>query len=503
MLQGNKNFQDLIVTGRRRVPAVALALLVGVALPSILASPALAQRVSFIPGTLVVSRIHFDRDTNPARNGESFPFIFNDPNVSGIQGSIFLDSFRIDPRSPRLGSLAVTDVTNGAITTSFSSKSEGALNLSVNGRLLTYMGYMGPPGAEGVSNSETTGATLTTNTAPTYDRAIAAITASGAVTVTRETNAFSGDNPRGVITIDGTQFYMAGNADSSLNSNGTGPGTTIGVRLGSPLSVTSTQLGTYVAADRPDESKKQHIKDNNWRGVGIFNGNLYVSKGSGGNGDDGIFQVQNGAANGVPTGGTTNTIVQLLGTQATNPTTGAASPLTPFGFFFADPATLYVADEGNATITTTDAGGNPVTSLVSDPLAGLQKWVLAGGVWQLVYVLQAGLHLNEPDSVPGYPAPTFTTGLRNMTGRVNRDGTVTLFAITAQTSTISGGEPDPTKLVMITDVLAATHLPTGDADRGDDDRDRDGRPGSLEQFVTLQASRAGEVFRGVAFAPMP
>ena len=31
--------------------------------------------------------------------------------------------------------------------------------------------------------------------------------------------------------------------------------------------------------------------------------------------------------------------------------TGAASPLTPFGFFFANPTTLYVADEGNATIT--------------------------------------------------------------------------------------------------------------------------------------------------------
>jgi hypothetical protein len=89
MLQGNKNFQDLIVTGRRRVPAVALALLVGVALPSLLMAPALAQRVSFIPGTLVVSRIHFDPDTNRARNGVSFPFIFNDPNVSGIQGQHF------------------------------------------------------------------------------------------------------------------------------------------------------------------------------------------------------------------------------------------------------------------------------------------------------------------------------------------------------------------------------------------------------------------------------
>jgi hypothetical protein len=133
----------------------------------------------------------------------------------------------------------------------------------------------------------------------------------------------SGDNPRAVISIDGTQFYMAGNADSSLNGNGNGPGTTIGIRLGNTLSTTSIQLGTYVATDRPDESKKQHIKDNNWRGVETFNGNLYVSKGSGGNGDDGIFQVLNGTANGIPTAGTTNSIVQLLGTQATNPVTGA------------------------------------------------------------------------------------------------------------------------------------------------------------------------------------
>jgi hypothetical protein len=41
--------------------------------------------------------------------------------------------------------------------------------------------------------------------------------ATGAVPFTRETNAFSADNPRGAITINGNQFYMAGNADSSLN----------------------------------------------------------------------------------------------------------------------------------------------------------------------------------------------------------------------------------------------------------------------------------------------
>ena len=316
---------------------------------------------------------------------------------------------------------------------------------------------------------------------------------------------------------------MAGNADSTTNQTSpvTGPGLTIGARLGMPGSSNSIQLGTYLASDRPDESAKNHIKDNNWRGIGIFadangNENLYVSKGSGGNGDDGLFQVLNGnfpnatlaqvvngTGAGVPAGGTNNTIIQLLGNPATNPNTNAPSLLTPFGFFFANPTTLYVADEGNSTITLTDANGQSETDLVTDPLAGLQKWVLVPGsspFWQLVYVLQDGLQINKPQNLPGYPVPTFTTGLRNLTGRVSGDGTVTIYAITSQYSTISIGEPDPTKLVAITDVIDATKLPVEDDQNygqwGDDHA-------TLEQFVTLQQSRSGEVFRGVAFAPAP
>jgi hypothetical protein len=155
-------------------------------------------------------------------------------------------------------------------------------------------------------------------------------------------------------------------------------------------------------------------------------------------------------------------------------------------------------------LTTVVAGVTTFTDLVSDPLAGLQKWSLVSGAWQLDFVLQAGLHLNEPEHVPGYPVPTYTTGLRNLTGRVDGDGTGTLYAITAQTSAISGGEPDPTKLVAVTDALAATSLPVDGGDRGRDDAgdDRDDRDGDLETFVTLQAARSGEVFRGVAFAPL-
>ena len=492
----------------RKLCALAVGALFCVLADSALAGP-------FERDTLVVSRVVYNGDTNPARQGETFPTIFNDPNVSGIQGSIFLDSYRPEPFSRRLSTLALTDLSAGGtiITTSFSSKSEGSLHLSTNGQFLTYMGYVGAVGSEGVSNSETTNpsAQITGAAGPFFDRAVALVRFDGAFSVTAESNAFSGDNPRGAISIDGAQFYMAGNADSTENKTTpvTGPGTTIGVRIGIPGSSSSTELGIYVAPDRPDESAKQHIKDSNWRGVEIFNGNLYVSKGSGGNGDDGVFQVKNGTGDGVPTGGTSNAIVQLLGTQATNPVTGASSPLTPFGFFFADAETLYVADEGNATITSTTPGGTTIattvasdgtttfTDLVNDPMTGLQKWKLVGGVWQLLYVLRRGLDLNEPKEVRGYPVPTYTTGLRNMTGRVNGDGSVTLYAITAQTSAISGGEPDPTRLVAVTDTIAATTLPPRDRDDRDGWRDRDDRG----RFVTLQASRSGEVFRGVAFAP--
>jgi hypothetical protein len=447
-------------------PAVFLVSFAGLAFPEEHSLPGL------LPGTLVVSRVHYDGA--PAGFTDTFPAIFNNPNISGVTGSIFLDQYLPFPLFPRLGTLALDD---SKIVTSFSSKSEGALHLSANGKFLTYMGYNAGTRLNNVSNSYTTGANLAGNTAPQYDREIALVSADGSVSLTSEANAYSGDNPRAVITADGTQFYMAGNSDSTIAKNGTGPGTTIGARFGTPGSNLSIQLGVYFAADRPDETAKQHVKDNNFRGITIFDGNLYVSKGSGGNGDDGIFQV----GSGLPTT-TGNTITKLLGDPATDPTTGASSPLTPFGFWFANPTTLYVADEGNPN---TDANGN----LIPDPMAGLQKWSLTSGTWKLDYVIQNGLNLYKAENVPGYPVPTFTYGIRNLTGITNWDGSVTIYAITAQFSTMSGGEPDPTRLVAVADPPGAKSLATGFEAL------------FLDRFVTLQQSRSGDVFRGVAFAP--
>ena len=113
--------------------------------------------------------------------------------------------------------------------------------------------------------------------------------------------------------------------------------------------------------------------------------------------------------------------------------------------------------------------------------------------WSLAYTLQAGLNLGVPYTVKNYPtgnnaatglpwAPA-TDGLRNLTGQVNRDGTVSIWAIT---STVSGGGDqgaDPNRLVMITDKLAATTLPAN------------------ESFSTVRTAKSGEVLRGISFTP--
>jgi hypothetical protein len=157
------------------------------------------------------------------------------------------------------------------------------------------------------------------------------------------------------------------------------------------------------------------------------------------------------------------------------PTALKSKTAFPFGIWFANAATLYVADEGNGTAGKTIAGF--YSPAVTQTTAGLQKWILVNGQWQLAYTLTAGLDLGVPYTITGYPtgnnsgtggagfpwAPA-TDGPRNITGIVNRNGTATIYAIT---STISGhGDQgaDPNKLVVITDQLSATG-PTPPAER--------------------------------------
>jgi hypothetical protein len=116
--------------------------------------------------------------------------------------------------------------------------------------------------------------------------------------------------------------------------------------------------------------------------------------------------------------------------------------------FFANDTTMYVTDEGS---------GN---ALDLSSHAGLEKWSLVDGTWQLDYVLTDGLTgvvdtgLTGPDGQ--YPDVT-TVGLRNMTGVVDGDK-VTIYATTSTPSASGDQGADPNKVVVITDKVSATTM---------------------------------------------
>jgi hypothetical protein len=76
----------------------------------------------------------------------------------------------------------------------------------------------------------------------------------------------------------------------------------------------------------------------------------------------------------------------------------------PFGIWFANSTTLYVADEGNGTNTYSAATGR-YTAAAAQTTAGLQKWVFdtTAGTWKLAYTLQNGLQLGVPHTITDYP----------------------------------------------------------------------------------------------------
>ncbi len=427
--------------------------------------------------------------TGVASDNGAYPSLANSNNVwnndkpdgsFGITSPVFLD--QLTPAGALVNTLAIP---TNMVTTSFSSKSEVALNLSTDGTALTFMAYAAPPNAVDVSNSNTPGVYDLTNPAgSSYFRSVVQVGANGAIQVTR-TNAYSGNNGRAAILANGV-YYMAGN-----DNNGSGtPANVIaatGIQIATPGQAATTpaaEVGNFSVSQYTNPATGQPFpadkagKDNNFRGLTIFNNTLYTSKGSGSNGFDTVYQV--GAAGTLPTlaNAAGAPITVLPGFPTVSAKNADATTLYPFGIWFANTTTLYVADEGDGVVA--DAAGSAT--------AGLQKWILSGGTWKMAYVLQKGLNLGQPYSVANYPASLSpaTGGLRNITGKLNGDGTATIWAITATVSTNGDPGADPNKLVMITDTLANT---TASAAAG-------------EQFTVLRSAGAGEVYRGVSLAPV-
>jgi hypothetical protein len=454
--------------------------------------------------------------STPTNDG-TFPGVFNNSAADGhfgITSPIFLDNLTTDGQ--RLDTLPIpTD----QIVTSFSSKSELALHLSTDGKSITFVGYRGGPGFPtaanifDVSNGNTPGLIDPTNAAVgQYYRSVGEVDAHGHLMIT-EGNAYSGDNGRGAVK-GGSLYYLVGNDNSGNLSKSQVKTTIVGQELvndtgaellvpgQAPLvppnvtkigkfdisQVIDPLTGTAYAPDKPG-------KDDNYRGIMIYNNTLYITKGSGGNGINTVYQV---GAQGVLPSGDAATLAKVPITilpgfpitlaAGADPTTGATTPVMyPFGIWFANANTLYVCDEGDGTLVSPAVNGNVATT-DAQTTAGVQKWILVNGTWQMAYVLNSGLHIGFPYSVEDYPAALnpATGGCRNMTGQVNHDGTVTIYAVTSTISPSGDQGADPNKLVKVTDVLKATNLPSGEG---------------LGRFKTIRSAKSGEVLRGVAFAP--
>jgi hypothetical protein len=184
----------------------------------------------------------------------------------------------------------------------------------------------------------------------------------------------------------------------------------------------------------------------------------------------------------------------------------ATTTAYPFGLWFANATTLYVADEGTGSNTYNSGTGiyTDAAAQIGTSLGGLQKWTFNSGTntWQLAYTLQTGLNLGTPYFVAGYPgllnngtdgtglpwAPA-TGGLRNIIGTVEGNRiqgyNVVIWATSATVSGDGDEGADPNKLFVITDKLANTS-PTVAA---------------KETFTDLYDATYAELLRGVSFTP--
>jgi hypothetical protein len=408
-----------------------------------------------------------------------------DPSF-GVTSPIFLD--QMTPAGAVVSTIAID---TSQIVTSFSSKSELGLNLSTDGSALTFMGYVAPVGSIDVSNANTPGhidPTNLTGIAP-VQRGVARVAFDGTLQVT-PVNAYSGNNGRAAV-LGGSNYYLVGNAGNS--GNGTDANTlsmlsdNTGVQMiaagaSGDTAVVGQVQGTFGSANgyqrgfsitQIGQAADKTGKDDNFRGLTVFNNTLFVSKGSGSNGVNTVYQV--GTTGSLPSAGNAGTTpIAILPGFSTNLARSKTGTIyNPFGLWFANATTLYVADEGNGGAT--------------NPNAGLEKWVFDGSVWNQVYTLQSGLNRGTPFSVPDYtgPAPS-NDGLRNITGRINGDGTVTIWGVTSTMSANTDQGADPNQLVAITDTIANTS-----------------DPGSSEPFTVLRTAANGEVLRGIAYLPVP
>jgi hypothetical protein len=471
-----------------------------------------AEPFALVPSTLVISSTTYDRSqgavasltvgtplagsataTTPAIAGNDYVDVWNNDSPDGSFGvTSAIDLTDLEPLSGRV--FHRTSVPSDQVVTSFSSKSELGLHVTWDrsGPHLVFVGYAGAGiGALDVSNSDAVPGQDPSNPVTfafganyAFARTVVSMDFLGRFSYT-PTIDYGGNNGRSALLGSNGLYYAVGNANngnaSTFGPNGTTPDVTetTGLEVVTPID----GLTSNVAIPADDSAEVDPLiqrqfgekldkagKDNNYRGVTEYGGALYFTKGSGSNGIDTVYTVSS-----LPTvADAASTTINIVPGFPTDSAKATGGDFTPFAVFFANPTTMYVTDEGSGD----------TLDLTSH--AGLEKWSLVDGVWQLDYVLTSGLigvvdgNLNGPDGQ--YPDVT-TVGLRNLTGVVlgNR---VMLWATTSTSSASGDNGADPNKVVEITDDIGATTL-TG--------------PVANESFRVVVGPTYGTAYRGVAF----
>jgi hypothetical protein len=494
--------------------AAGRALLSGCGLFALCASSAIARadQPILLPNSLVISSSTYDRSqgavaslavgsvlagsakaTSLAIVGNSYVDVWDNSSVDGSFGVTSpIELTAIDPHSGHVFSTVA--VPANQVVTSFPSKSELGLHVTKdsNGSHLVFVAYAGAGiGSIDVSNSDAVPVQDATNPVtfafgPNYAfaRTIVSMDAHGTFSYT-PTVDYGGNNGRSALLGSNGLYYAVGNANngnaSTFGPNGTTPDVTetTGLEVVTPIDGASSNVSIpagnsgevdpliqyQFGSGKPDKAGK----DDNYRGITEYGGALYFTKGSGSNGIDTVYTVDS-----LPTvGGASSAKISVVPGFPTDSAKATGGDYTPFAVFFANATTMYVTDEGT---------GN---ALDQASHAGLQKWSLVDGVWQLDYVLTGGLIGAVDTNLDGVdgPYPDVTTvGLRNLTGVVHGDN-VTLYATTSTSSLSGDNGADPNKVVEITDKLGAT---TAAAVAG-------------EAFSVVVGPTYGTVYRGVAY----
>ncbi len=340
---------------------------------------------------------------------------------------------------------------NEALTNSSYSVSEGELTLSTNGEYLVTGGYNATVSAWAPQQ--------TFSDASVINRVIGIINGAGVIDTTTDlTDAYSGDNFRGVVSTDGTQFWTAGHAgDNSDYVHYAQYGASTSTNLTSPNGQANTNT------------------------VEIFNGQLYDGVRSG---TAGIYQVGTGLPT---TAGQSETL--FIQVPQSNPLDVGASgkPMSPFSFYMAD------INDGNPTIN----GVN--VAYVADGEMGIARYDHTSSGWQFSYYINStGSFKDSVYTVDGNGNITATNsfdpsnsgnddvdtskagGVKGLTGRVV-NGQVQLFATTAFGV---GAQPNPGEsLIEVTDPVSGN--------------------GASDAFTTLATDPVSSKseLTGVAFTP--